>query len=104
MILCKIKKCLPFNAYLLEIEKGQTKFKKENTFELVIEFYGMDKPKENSYLLINEKLLDKNSSEYTQPYSFELCKTKIKKEELIDSNYAILKVENKNLLLKRICG
>lgn len=104
MILCKIKKCLPFNAYLLEVKKEIDCKLTERSIELQIEFYGMDKPKENSYLFFSERLLDKNSSQFTQPYSFELFKGSITKTQLNSDQFAVLKTDEINYILKRIYG
>lgn len=104
MVLCKIKKCLKFNTYLLEIKKEIDCNACEKLTELQIEFYGIDQPKENAYLLLNEKLLDRNSTEFTQPYSFELYENKPTKEELNSGEFAVLKIDSKNIVLKRIYG
>lgn len=106
MVLCKIKKCLAFNTYLLTIKKEIDCNIYEKEIELQIEFYGINKPKENSCLLLNEKLLDKNSNEFTQPYSFELQqhKNKLTKRELYNSEFAVLEENNKYYILKRIYG
>lgn len=65
MSLLKIKECLPFSTYILDVLKSEKRENLVKTITLQIEFYGVEKPVKNSYLLLNEALLDKSSSIYT---------------------------------------
>ena len=93
----KIEKVMTHNCYVLK--------ENDKTEELILEFYGLAKPKAGDFLLINEKLLNRKSIEFTQPYAFEL--TDISQEmieTLNDKEYAVLISENKTYSLKRIYG
>ena len=98
MIACIFEKVLDYNTYILKTKKG--------SFELVLEFYGVDKPKVGDKMLISEKLFDKNSQFYTQPYAFEISNTKKASEvkQTNDINYIVLSVNDKVCVLKRIYG
>lgn len=104
MALFKIKKNLEFNTYVLDVVKPEENENLERTYTLQLEFYGVDKPSINSYLFLNNKLLDRNSSEFTQPYSFELSNKKVTKEDFVNPDFAVLKINKKNYILKRIYG
>lgn len=98
MIVCEIEKVLPYGTY--EIKAGSKRY------SLVLEFYGVAKPKAADKLLIHEILLDKNWEGYTQPYAFEL-KQGVKPELVMEANYKeyiVLGVKGKNYVLKRIYG
>ena len=98
MLHCEIKEILENNVYVLNFNGKMSK--------LVLEFYGINKPKVGDKLAIHENLLDKNSSEYTQPYSFMFVREIISKniKELEDKNFILAKIENKVCLLKRVYG
>ena len=93
----KIEKVKAHSCYVLK--------EKEETEELVLEFYGLNNPISGDLLLIHEKLLDRNSVEFTQPYAFELADINPERiEKLNDKEYAVLVTENKVYSLKRIYG
>lgn len=92
----KIQKVLKYNTYLLENENEK--------FELTLEFYGVLKPKEGDVFKVHEKLLDKNSIKFTQPYAFELTDISQEMIEELNEEYAVLYSENKVYTLKRIYG
>ena len=76
------------------------------SINLVLEFYNTKKPKVGDKILIHEKLLNKNSSLFTQPYSFEINQ-EYKPEEIKnmdDMEYAVLKSGGKYVSLKRVYG
>lgn len=96
MVYCKIKKCLPYNVYILEVFNKQVEF--------VLEFYGVNAPKIGNSLVLHENLFDTKSPKFTQPYCFELSNQKVISENDLDEETAILK-DGKNIyVLKRVYG
>ena len=98
MISCVVNRVLNNNTYVLN--------DKYQNYEIVFEFYGLDNLSVGDKLLINSKLLDKNSRFYTQPYAFEVQKDYDAElvKELNDIEYIVVKKANKNYVLKRIYG
>ena len=98
MVSCVFEKVLKFNGYLLSFENQ----KEEYTFE----FYGIEKPKVGDKILIHKNLLDKTANSFTQPYAFELNKNVEPKKvnEKDDPEFIVLRLNNKNYVLKRIYG
>lgn len=76
---------------------------------LVLEFCGEEETfplLPNDVILINEKLLDKKSSNYVEPYTYELT-TKHKPKQVIDLNIedcVVINRKNKNYVFKRLYG
>jgi len=98
MISCLIKEILDYNAYKLRT--------KDKEYNLVLEFYGVDKPNVGDMLLIHELLLDPKWENYTQPYAFEV-KTDVSLKKIKDDNneeFIVLRTRNKNYALRRIYG
>ncbi len=96
----EIKKINKFNSYLFEDAENKC------NIELILEFYGLDKPTVGDKLLIHEELLNTKSPEFTQPYAFELDK-EINSKQVKDLNmkeFVVLRKNNKNYTLKRIYG
>ena len=63
MIKCIVDGVQEFNTYVLKTDKQK--------FNVMFEFYGIEKLKKGDSMLLNESLLDKNSKLYTQPFAFE---------------------------------
>lgn len=98
MIACEIEKVADFGSYVLK--SGAKRFK------VVLEFYGVTKPKVNDKILINERLLDINWEGYTQPYAFGLI-GKVTPKQVMSANnpeYIVLGTAGKNFVLKRMYG
>lgn len=92
MLNCIIEEVLEYNTYKLKSE--------EKSFLLVLELYGVNKPKAGDKLTISEKLIDETWEGYTQPYAFELTESK----QLEEQEFILLQTANKNYFLKRIYG
>lgn len=90
-----IERCLDYNGYLINFNGKR--------IDLSLEFYGIDKPCEGAQITLDEKLLDKKSKEYTQPYSFEFVKN-MKSGERIADKMIILQINGENFVLKRVYG
>ena len=98
MIVCEIEKIADFGCYVL---KSGIK-----RFQVVLDFYGINKPKVRDKILINERLLDIYWEGYTQPYCFELINN-IKPNQVLsvnDTEYIVLGTLGKNFVLKRVYG
>lgn len=98
MINCEVVEVLPYNTYVLK--------SKNNTYHQMLEFYEIDNPKVGDKIVLHEELLNVKSDVYTQPYAFlfdkDLKIEKIRESDFID--YAILKINDKDSLLKRVYG
>ena len=82
---------------------------KNAKIDLMFELYGLNKSfslQKDDIIYINEKLLNKNSSNYIEPYSFEVTKDYLPKNVVFLNmeNCIVLKRKNKMLVLKRIYG
>lgn len=99
MIALKIKQK---KQALYMLENEETKL----TLNLLLEFYDVEEPKVNDYIIMHKKLLDRKSDLFTQPYAFELCKDKTFDEvkKLNDAEYALIVSDNKKYILKRVYG
>ncbi len=92
----KITQLKPYNQYVLLETKSQ------KTYTLVLEFYGVEKPKINDILVLNEKLLDPKFQDYCQPYAFAPFE---KSDKIGDESELIgLVCKGKKYILKRIFG
>ena len=91
MVTLKIIKEKEYNRYNL-VDESTTKY-----YSVVLEFYNMKKPELNSYLQIDERLLDENYEDYCQPYAFEPTLEKDYCAVLVDE-------ENNKTFLRRIYG
>ena len=84
--------------------------KKENipspVYELLIEFYGIEKPSVGSTILIDERLLDKKYEGYSQPYSFEFYMEYVDKNvaPIEGTEHIVLFDEKKSIVMERIYG
>lgn len=97
MVELKFEKSLNYNAYLLK-SKG-------TNIELILEFYGIEKPQKGDLLFIHEDLLNPKSEYFVQPYAFELTKINLKEiKEMNDRAFALVKQGKKIYSLKRIYG
>lgn len=80
-------------------------FEKENKqkISLQIEFYGISKLNKGDVVNICDKLLDRSSENFVQPYAFEKCDiadfSKMDKHEKM-----IIEQQKEKILLKRIYG
>jgi hypothetical protein len=94
-----IKEINKFNEYVLED-------KDKNNYSLIMEFYDVQKPEVGDTLLLHENLLNKNSAEYSQPYSFGALDNKCGREKslLTETEIIGLQYKNKKIMLKRIYG
>ena len=79
---------------------------KEMNVEMVFEFHKVPQPKVGDLLMIHEKLLDKNSSEYTSMVAFEFDERELplRIKERNDKEYAVLQVSGQDFALKRVYG
>lgn len=98
MVALTIKEVNQYGKYVLVGQNVKT--------DLIFEFIKINTPKVGDKVLIHEKLLNKNSSFFTQPYSFEINQ-EYKPEEIKnmdDMEYAVLKSGGKYIPLKRVYG
>lgn len=92
----KILKINKYNEFILQDQDS----KKE--YSLILEFYGINKPKINDILLLDERLLDKNYKGYSQPYAFE--KFNDSDKNLNETDLVGLVSKDKKYILKRVYG
>ena len=92
----KIVKENDYNEYVLKNNKDNKEYK------LILEFYGIDKPKVGDVIIISDKLIEPNNEWYSQPYVFELSSKVDKNIEKI--NLLGLISQGKKYILKRIYG
>ena len=92
----KIKEKKDNNEYILEdLKTGEI-------YSLILEFYDISMPKVNDTLVLSEKLLDKKSSIYCQPYAFTLFNNDFK--DIHRNDIAGLITSSEKIVLKRIYG
>ena len=100
MIFGIVKRVSKYNAFEI---KTQCK-----TCEIVLEFYGVDKPEVGDEILIHENLLNPDWCFFTQPYAFELITNKTIDEVRMANNaelIAFTSLKSKDsFVLKRIYG
>lgn len=92
----KVIKVNNFNEYILEDKK------EGKEYSIIMEFYGIDKPKVNDIIALSDRLVDPNNKWYSQPYAFELLndtETNLKQIDVIG-----LISKDKKYILKRIYG
>ena len=77
---------------------------KNEMFDLFLEFYGIDKLKVNDTITFDEKLLNKKWEGYAQPYAFKLVKNQKDYDESKKIEFAVLTLEGKDFLVRRIYG
>ena len=72
----------------------------------VFEFFDVEKPVVGSFLIMSEKLLDRNYEGFSQPYSFEPYMEYNDKQiaPVEGEEFVVLKDSNKNIIMKRIYG
>ena len=92
----KIIKINKFNEFILQDQDS------EKEYSLILEFYGINKPKINDILLLDERLLDKNYKGYSQPYAFEKFNDSDKNLNVTDLVGFVSK--DKKYILKRVYG
>lgn len=68
---------------------------------LIFEFYGGITPEIDNILCFNEKLLDRRSESFCQPYAFLLTQ---QDEYIDDGEYLALRQNGQNYILKRVYG
>ena len=93
----KIVEIGQYNSYKLQTDDGKM-------VRLILEFYSMPKPKVGDEFFIDEKLLDRSSEYFVQPYAFEKTDIKLNDVQNDDIEIAVLKTENKTIVLKRLYG
>jgi len=98
MVAYTIENILPNNTYIIS---GNNK--REN---VMLELWGVNSPAVGDKILLNEELLNKNSSLYTQPYSFERVDAvdPMMIKESNDREFIILSSNQSIYTLKRIYG
>lgn len=97
MIKCKIIECTKNDEYTIEY--------KQDKYTLVLEFYGIDRPKVGDRFQLNEILLDKNWENYCQPYAFEpIAISPLNVKDLKNNDLIVLETEDNICTLKRIYG
>lgn len=84
-----------YGEYLLQNEKGEI-------ISLILEFYGVENPNINDLLIINEKLLDRSSEYFVQPYAFTLYDEN--DVRMIEEDIAGMVKDGKHIALKRVYG
>lgn len=95
-LVLKVVRINKYNEFILQDKDS----KKE--YSLILEFYGIDKPKVNDVLFLNEKLVDKNYEGYSQPYAFEMLNDDDNNLNGIDIVGLVSK--GKKYILKRVYG
>lgn len=93
---------------IIDINDGEYTLEDENknTQNLLFEFHDMDNPKKGDVLLLPEKLLDRRSENFVQPYAFEPLESekRIKGEKISQDDIAGILKKGKEILLRRIYG
>ena len=92
----KILEIKKFNEYILQSNENKKKY------SLILEFYGLDKPKVNDTLVLNENLLNTKHKDYSQPYAFEILNDN--DLDVKENDMAGLVTKDKKYILKRIYG
>lgn len=95
MINCEILKKMEYSEYIIKV--------KNKIINMVLEFYGID-VNAGDILFLDEKILDKNSPEYTEPVSFRVVEKEEEKNSRENKEYAILYTSNAEIRLRRIYG
>lgn len=95
---------------IISEQNGVYELKKNNilspTYELIIDFYGIEKPSVGSTILMHENLLDKKNECYAQPYSFEYY-MEYEDNKVVPvegTEYLVLHDNKKSFIMKRIYG
>lgn len=93
-----IKSVLEFGGYSLLDER-------ENIISLSFQFYDLPRLEVGDEIFIDEKLLNKNSPDFTQPYSF----VKSSEDEIVNSNVPLqeigaIKCKKDKFLMRRLFG
>ena len=72
---------------------------------LIMQFFEVE-PKVGDKILLHDKVFDKTLPSFSQPYVFAPTKEKVelKEDKIINIDTAILIVNNKKIMLKRIFG
>lgn len=99
MVSLKIKDVLDFQEYIVKGKGVET--------SIVLDIFGLSgKLNVEDNLMLHEELLDKNSTTYTMPISFEVVTNKTGEEIKSENNkeYAVVKTNGKIYALKRIYG
>lgn len=96
MVVCVVEKSLPHNCYIFNAMGYK--------IALALEFCGLEKPSIGDELVLDEKLLDITSPDFVQPYCFKLSDEKVKNENKVDEETALLRSYGKVFVLKRIYG
>lgn len=96
MVVFKIEKCLKYNEY--ELKAGDKKIR------LVLELFGIEKPKVGDVIVLHEKLLDENSSTFTKVCCFECLDILIKDKTELNEEIALYQTGNKKYVLRRVYG
>ena len=86
-----------------ECSKYKFLAKNGHILSLIIELYGIDKPKQGDLVEICEDLLDSSSPNFVQPYAFQKC-DKSEFDKLDEQEKMIVTSQDKQVLLKRIYG
>lgn len=86
------------NIYILKDEN-------QMTYELMFQFFNIQCPQKGDKILFPKELLKVDSKKYAQPYSYEL-QPKLSQAKLKNNldEYVVLRIDQKNYVLKRIYG
>lgn len=95
MVACKIIEKKKYNEYILKVGSKE--------ISLVLEFYGVDVSMGDS-IILDEKLLDKNSRGYVEPYAFEMLGVLSKNIKLPNTDFAVLSTKDGDKMLRRVYG
>ena len=97
MVILEIESVNQFNNYTLKDKKNN------KSYNLYMEFYGIQKPVNGSSIALNEFLLNPNYEGYSQPYAFKLCENE-NSLNLNDTEKIALKTNTNKYILKRLYG
>ena len=86
------------NKYLLIDEK------QNQMHSLFFEFYGIEMPNINDTIELDERLLSRTFEGFAQPYAFEAVQHQSEYDEKNKIDFAILNIDGKDVLLRRIYG
>lgn len=95
---------------IISEDKGLYELKKAKrpspVYELLIEFYGIEKPSVGSIILMDERLLDEKYEGFSQPYSFEYYMEYVddKAAPIEGTEHIVLFDNNKSIIMERIYG
>lgn len=95
MVACKIIEKKKYNEYILKVGSKE--------ISLVLEFHGVNVATGDS-IVLDEKLIDKKSIDYVEPYAFEMYGFASKTTKLPNADFAILSTKDGDKMLRRVYG